>query len=93
MFIGIEQATPLSSAKLFLLEKIFRMAKKIKSKKLESDGNRFQKKMEKTTKELREKLLAERKLVSLKTDQCDFFQSKVKKLEKDIKMQQCQIMK
>ncbi|MBE10895.1 MAG: hypothetical protein CMM35_11375 [Rhodospirillaceae bacterium] len=51
MFIGIEQATPLSSAKLFLLEKIFRMAKKIKSKKLESDGNRFQKKMEKAFKQ------------------------------------------
>ena len=51
MFIGIEQATPLSSAELFLLEKIFRMAKKIKSKKLESDGNRFQKKMEKAFKQ------------------------------------------
>jgi|TARA_B100000475_G_scaffold54190_1_gene37313 hypothetical protein len=51
VFIGIEQATPLSSAKLFLLEKIFRMAKKIKSKKLESDGNRFQKKMEKAFKQ------------------------------------------
>ena len=51
MFIGIEQATPLSSTKLFHLEKIFRMAKKIKSKKLESDGNRFQKKMEKAFKQ------------------------------------------